>query len=455
MSLLAQSNFGSKLEEWRIYNKITWRLIPFLLLLYIISFLDRVNIGFAKLQMAKDIGLSDVAYGLGAGIFFLGYSLCEIPSNLILQRVGAKFWIARILVVWGAISTSMMLIHTPTQFWVARLLLGVAEAGFYPGIILYLTYWYPVRLRSQICALFLLGMSISGLIGSPLSGGIMHTFNGVNGWHGWQWLFLFEGSPAIIFGLVAYFYLDDGPANAEWLTECEKSLVVGELESETNRKLKAGVGHKFVHVIKNSNVWLLAFVNFSLMASVYGLSFWSPQIIQDFGVKNLFSIGLITAIPYAAACTGMILIGKHSDRTGERKWHTIWCGVLGAFGAILSAGFAHLPVVSLVGLSLATTGALAGTVTLWALPGYIFSGAALAASFALMSTIGNVGGYLAPVTLAFVRQYTGRLEYGAYSLAATMISGSLVMMLFSETRASAPTCQQPVVSGNLVEGSLS
>src|ERR1700728_474827 len=204
MSLLAKSNFGSKLEEWRIYNKITWRLIPFLLLLYVISFLDRVNIGFAKLQMAKDIGLSDVAYGLGAGIFFLGYSLCEIPSNLILQRVGAKFWIARILAVWGAISTSMMLIHTPMQFCVARLLLGVAEAGFYPGVILYLTYWYPVRLRSQICALFLLGMSISGLIGSPLSGGIMHTFNGVNGWHGWQWLFLFEGSPAIIFGLVVY-----------------------------------------------------------------------------------------------------------------------------------------------------------------------------------------------------------------------------------------------------------
>ena len=229
MSFLPLSNFENT-EQWRVYNKIAWRLMPFLLLLYIISFLDRVNVGFAKLQMSADIGLSDAAYGIGAGIFFLGYCLCEIPSNLLLQRFGAKFWIARIMVVWGIISTAMLFVQTPWQFYGMRFLLGIAEAGFYPGIILYLTYWYPARLRSQICAIFFLGIALSGVIGGPLSGWIMNTFGGLYGLHGWQWLFLLEGAPAIIFGVVSYFYLDDGPAQAKWLAAGEKSLVVSELE---------------------------------------------------------------------------------------------------------------------------------------------------------------------------------------------------------------------------------
>ena len=433
MSFLAQSNFGTK-EEWRVYNKIAWRLMPFLLLLYIISFLDRVNVGFAKLQMSGDIGLGDAAYGFGAGIFFLGYCLFEIPSNLMLQRVGAKFWIARILVVWGAISTGMMFVQTPVQFYVMRFLLGVAEAGFYPGIILYLTYWYPVRLRSQICAIFFLGIAISGVVGGPLSGWIMNTFAGVNGWHGWQWLFLLEGAPAMIFGVVTYFYLDDGPAKAKWLTSSERSLVVDELDAETRTKLAAGVGHKFGHAMKDVNMWLLSFANFALLSGVYGVSFWLPQIIKDLGVKDLFTNGLITAIPFAIACVGMIVIGKHSDRTRERKWHTALCGLVGAVGLVMSGVFAHLPLVSLIGLSLAMTGSLAGLAVMWALPGAILSGAAAAAGFALMATIGNLGGYLAPMVLGLVRQSTGRLEYGLYTMAATMVIGSILMLLVPKLR---------------------
>lgn len=445
MSFLPRSNFGTA-EEWRVYNKIAGRLLPFLLLLYVISFLDRVNVGFAKLQMSTDIGLSDAAYGLGAGIFFIGYCLCEIPSNLLLQRLGAKFWIARILVVWGIISTGMMFVNTPMQFYVMRFLLGVAEAGFYPGIILYLTYWYPARLRSQICAIFFLGIAISGVIGGPLSGWIMHTFGGVYGLYGWQWLFLLEGAPAIIFGFVTYFYLDDGPRKAAWLTNAEQTLVVNELDAETRRKMDAGLGHKFGHAMRSMNLWMLAFANFALLSGVYGVSFWLPQIIKDLGVKDLFTNGIITAIPFAAACVGMILIGKHSDRSGERKWHTVWCGVIGAAGLVLSGMFAHEPIVSLVGLSLAMTGALAGLAVMWSLPGAILSGAAAAAGFALMATVGNVGGYLAPFLLGWVRQSTGQLVYGLYAMASWMVIGALLMALLPKVGTATGRAGGPVAA---------
>jgi len=436
MSFLPRINFDTT-EQWRVYNKIAWRLMPFLLLLYIISFLDRVNVGFSKLQMSADIGLSDAAYGIGAGIFFLGYCLCEIPSNLLLQRYGAKFWIARIMVVWGVISTAMMFVQTPWQFYGMRFLLGVAEAGFYPGIILYLTYWYPARLRSQICAIFFLGIALSGVIGGPLSGWIMNTFSGVHGLAGWQWLFLLEGSPAIVFGVVSYLYLDDSPAKAKWLNGSEKALVVGELEDENRRKLAAGVGHKFSHAMRDVNVWLLAFANFALLSGVYGVSFWLPQIIKDLGVTDYLTNGVITSIPFAVASVGMVLIGKHSDRAGERKWHTAACGVLGAAGLVLSGFFAHAPIVSLFGLSLAMTGALAGLAVMWALPGTILAGAAAAAGIALMATVGNLGGYIAPITLGLVREATGHLEYGLYAMAAAMLVGAVLMLLLPNLRAAA------------------
>jgi D-galactonate transporter len=447
MSFLARSNFGT-VDEWRVYNKIAWRLMPFLLLLYIISFLDRVNVGFAKLQMSADIGLSDAAYGLGAGIFFIGYCLCEIPSNLILQRVGAKFWIARIMVVWGIVSTGMLFVHTPTQFYVMRFILGVAEAGFYPGIILYLTYWYPARLRSQICAIFFLGIAISGVIGGPLSGWIMSTFGGAYGMHGWQWLFLLEGAPAIVFGVVTYFYLDDGPRKAAWLTAGERALVVNELDGERQRQLDAGLGHKFGHAMRNANLWMLSFANFALLSGVYGVSFWLPQIIKDLGVKDLVVNGFITAIPFAVACVGMVVIGKHSDRTGERKWHTAVCGAIGAAGLVLSGLNAHEPIVSLLGLSLAMTGALAGLAVMWSLPGAILSGAAAAAGFALMATIGNVGGYLAPFMLGWVRQITGQLEYGLYAMAAWMALGAVLMALLPGLRSAAAAAIRPATAAS-------
>jgi D-galactonate transporter len=433
MNFLDRSVFKAE-PEWRAYNKIATRLLPFLILLYVISFLDRVNVGFAKLQMAADIGLSDAAYGLGAGIFFLGYCLCEIPSNLLLQRLGAKFWIARILVVWGVISVGMMFVTSPTSFYIMRFLLGVAEAGFYPGIILYLTYWFPIRLRSQISAIFFMGIPLAVIIGAPLSGWIMKTFNGDFGLAGWQWMFLLEGLPAVIGGIVAYFYLDNNPASARWLTDAEKQLVVGPLAEEERQKRAEGHGHKFSHAIKDINVWLLAFANFSLLAGLYGVTFWLPQIVRDLGVKDLLSVGLITAIPYVAAAVGMLVIGKRSDRTGERKWHMVICMLFSAGGLVLSGAFGSNPVISLLGLSISTIGTMAGFAVMWAIPSIILSGAAAAAGIALMATIGNSGGYLAPMMMGLVKQSTGRLEYGLYFMAGVVLLGALAGLLMPKLR---------------------
>lgn len=428
MQFLPRSNFQAGEEpEWLVYNKIALRLLPFLLVLYVISFLDRVNVGFAKLQMSVDIGLSDAAFGFGAGVFFLGYCVCEIPSNLALQRFGAKIWIARIMVVWGLVSVGLMFVTNETQFYVLRFLLGISEAGFYPGIILYLTYWFPERLRSQICAIFFLGIAFSGVIGGPLSGWIMQTFSGAYGLHGWQWLFLLEGLPAVFGGIVCFFYLQDGPAKAHWLTEGEKSLVIRQLAEEDARKKAAGYGHRFADAMRDPNVWLLAITNFTLLGGTYGLSFWLPQIVKDLGVNNLLMNGVLTAIPFTCAAIAMIVVGKHSDKHNERKWHTAICAFVGAAGLVLAGVFGHNPYVSLFGLSTAVAGALAGLAVMWALPGAILSGAAAAAGIALMATIGNLGGYTMPFILGWVKQLTRQVEFGLYAMAAMMVIGGLVM----------------------------
>ncbi|TBW37173.1 MFS transporter [Siculibacillus lacustris] len=449
MVFLPRSNFSESQEtEWRVYNKIAMRLLPFLLILYVISFLDRVNVGFAKLQMSVDIGLGDAAFGFGAGVFFLGYCVCEIPSNLALQRFGAKIWIARIMVVWGLVSAGLMFVTSETQFYVLRFLLGISEAGFYPGIILFLTYWFPARLRSQICAIFFLGIAFSGVIGGPLSGWIMQTFSGAYGLHGWQWLFLLEGIPAVVGGVISFFYLEDGPAKAKWLDASERALVVDALVAEEAGKRAAGYGHRFIDALRDANVWLLAITNFSLLGGTYGLSFWLPQIVKDLGVNNLLFNGLLTAIPFTCASIAMIVVGKHSDRHGERKWHTAICAFVGAGGLVLSGLFGFNPYISLFGLSVAVSGALAGLAVMWALPGTILGGAAAAAGIALMATIGNLGGYTMPFILGWVKQLTHQVEFGLYAMAAMMVIGGLVMLVIpklNQSRRAEPTFA-PVVS---------
>jgi sugar phosphate permease len=415
-------------DEAGAYNRAAWKLIPFLLVLYIISFLDRVNVGFAKLQMSADIGLSDAVFGLGAGIFFIGYAACEIPSNILLQRFGARIWISRILVVWGIISICFMFVTTPAQFLTLRFLLGIAEAGFYPGIVLYLTYWFPGKLRSQVCALFFVGIPIAGLIGAPLSGFIMKQMAGVSGFAGWQWLFLLEGLPAVIGGIVTFFYLSNGPKDAKWLTARDRDVIVPALEADEAAHRAMGHGHRLIDALTSGKVWLLAITNFTLLGGIYGISFWMPQIVKDLGVKDLLLNGVVTSIPFAVACVCMIVVGRSSDRMRERKWHIILSGAVGALGLVGGATLTT-PALALACISLGLGGALASIVVLWVLPSALLTGAANAGGLALMATIGNLGGYAAPYVVGLAKEATGRTDYGLYLMAAAMFLGTLLVQL--------------------------
>ena len=446
-NFFSRASFGSN-DEAATYNRAAWKLIPFLLILYIISFLDRVNVGFAKLQMSADIGLSDAVFGLGAGIFFIGYAACEIPSNLLLQRFGARFWIARILVVWGIISVCFMFVTTPAQFLTLRFLLGIAEAGFYPGIVLYLTYWFPSKLRSQVCALFFIGIPIAGFIGGPLSGFIMKSMAGVYGLSGWQWLFLLEGAPAIIAGIVTYFYLSNGPRDAKWLTANERNIIVPALEAEEAAHRAMGHGHRLVDALASPKVWLLAITNFTLLGGIYGISFWMPQIVKDLGVQDVFMNGVVNSIPFAVACAAMVIVGRSSDRTRERKWHIIICATIGALGLIGGATLTGTPVLALASLSLALAGALASITVLWVLPSAILTGAAAAGGIALMATIGNLGGYVAPYILGLAKEATGRLDFGLFVMSAVMILGALLVQFLPRNVSIDEAEQATVLAGH-------
>jgi MFS family permease len=303
--------------EEATYRKVTWRLAPFLMLCYVVAYLDRVNVGFAKLQMTTDLGLSDAVYGFGAGIFFLGYFIFEVPSNVILHKVGARVWIARIMVSWGVISMLTMFVTTPTMFYVMRFLLGLAEAGFFPGIILYLTYWYPAHRRGRMTTLFMTAIALSGVIGGPVSGYILKSFNGMNGWHGWQWLFLLEGVPSVIVGIMVFLMLDDRISKAKWLTNEEKELLERQVSAEEATKHDMPISQ----VLRSGRVLMFSLTYFSFVMGLYGVSFWLPTIIKATGVTDSFMIGLLSAIPFAAAVVAMVLVSRSADRRRERRWH--------------------------------------------------------------------------------------------------------------------------------------
>lgn len=426
MNLISRSTFENE-QDCRLYNRIAWRILPFLFVLYIVAFLDRVNVGFAKLQLAADIGLSDVAFGFGAGVFFLGYCLFEIPSNLMLKRVGARLWITRIMVMWGLISTSMMFVSSPTSFYVLRFLLGVAEAGFYPGVVLYLTLWLPSYAQSQGLACLSLGIGIAGVLGGPLSGWIMQTFAGIYGLAGWQWLFLLEGFPAVLLGISVYFYLDDRPGNAHWLSAEQNAKVVADLERQRIAHEHAGATHTFGSAFKHRGIWCLVFVNFALLCATYGVSFWMPQIIRSLGEQTLLQTGLISAIPFAVASVCMLIVGKHSYRTRERRWHASLSILAAAIGLALSAALHASPSLCLFSLCVAMAGSLSAFNVLWAIPGTLLTGTAAAAGIALMTTIGNIGGYASPFMMGWVKQTTGHLENGLYVLALLTFLAALAM----------------------------
>ncbi len=418
-----QAPVPSTFEE-ATYRKVAWRLIPFLLICYVVAYLDRVNVGFAKLQMLGDLKFSETVYGLGSGIFFIGYFLFEVPSNVILHRVGARVWIARIMISWGILSACMMFVATPTMFYVVRFLLGLAEAGFFPGIILYLTYWYPAHRRAKMTAFFMTAVALSGIIGGPLSGWILRDFNGINGWAGWQWMFLIEGVPSVIIGIVVLFFLDDRIAHAKWLNAEEKALLDRNIKMDNADKVDEPIGKIFA----TGRVWLMGLIYFSFVMGLYGISFWLPTIIKQTGIADALTIGLLSAIPYAFAAVSMVLVARHADATGERRWHIAIPGLLGAVGLIMSIVWRADTTLAMVALTVATMGILTTLPSFWSLPTSFLAGTGAAAGIALINSLGNLAGFVSPFAVGWLKDLTSSTNSGMYLLAGSLVVGALLTL---------------------------
>ncbi|MEO0319025.1 MAG: hypothetical protein RL404_2702 [Pseudomonadota bacterium] len=423
MEAVQNNDNGLSFEE-ATYRKVAWRLIPLLLLCYVIAYLDRVNVGFAKLQMMDELGFSNTVYGLGAGIFFVGYFLFEVPSNIILHKVGARVWIGRIMITWGFLSAAMMYVSSPEMFYVMRFLLGIAEAGFFPGIILYLTYWYPAHRRGRMTAMFMTGIALSGVIGGPLSGAIMKHAHGINGLSGWQWMFVLEGLPSVVMGVVVILALKDRIVDAHWLTEEEKTLLIGNIAAEDATK----EDHNILHVMGSGRVWLCAAIYFSYVMGLYGVSFWMPTIIKGMGYSDPLDVGLISAIPYGVSVVVMLLVAGSADRSGERRWHVAIPGLLGAVGLALSVVFAKDPALAIAALTLGLSGIMATLPLFWSLPTAFLGGAGAAAGIALINSLGNLSGFASPYAVGWLKDATGSTDAGVYLLAIGMVIGAILTL---------------------------
>ena len=413
------------ISEPVLVSKLTRRLIPFMFLLYIVSYLDRINVGFAALQLNDALKFDPAVFGAGAGIFFIGYFLFEIPSNLIMQRVGARLWIARILVTWGLVSSAMMFVTGQRSFYALRFLLGLAEAGFFPGMILYLTYWFPAEARGRAVARFMTATAIAGVIGGPVSGALL-KMDGIAGLAGWQWLFVIEGLPAVILGFVTLAYLPDGPKNSTWLTDEERAWIEAKLESEREQVMTHG--HATLgSALGSGRVWALSATYFCLIISFYGISLWLPQIIQAFsGLSNLM-VGFVSAIPYLAAAIGMVFIGRSSDRRGERRWHIAMSACVGAVG-LAAAAFLKTPAAELAALAVAAVGIWGALGPFWAFSSRMLTGTGAAAGIALINSVGNLGGFVGPYLVGVVRDRTHGFAAALLMLALFPLIGGLVTL---------------------------
>jgi ACS family tartrate transporter-like MFS transporter len=412
--------------EKRTMAKVTWRLVPFLMLCYFIAYLDRVNVGFAGASMSQDLGLSAAAFGGAAGIFFVAYFFFEVPSNLALDRFGARKWIARIMLTWGLISGAQAFVTGELSFNIVRLLLGIAEAGFFPGIIFFLTLWFPSTYRARIVGLFMFAIPISTVLGAPISGLVLNL-EGVAGLHGWQWMFLIEAAPALLMAFAVWFYLTDRPADALWLRPDESKWLQDRLEAE-RRNRESLVHLSWLRALGDPRVIALGFVYMGANIPQYGLSFFLPQIVKSFGGLGNFEIGVITALPYAVGAVGMILWGRHSDRTGERKWHTVIPFAVIVAGLGLAA-VAPSPILKMLWLCVAGFGFFSVLPVFWTLPTALLSGTAAAAGIAAVNSIGNLGGYFGPQIFGLLRDRTGADLSGLMFLAGCAVMGIVIVLV--------------------------
>ena len=411
-----------ELEE-RAYAKVTWRLVPFLCLCFVIAFLDRVNIAFAKLQMVSELGWSEQIYGFGAGIFFLAYFICEVPSNLIMHRVGARRWIARIMISWAVLTGMMAFVHSTTAFYVIRFLIGTAEAGFFPGIILYLTYWYPAKRRSRVIATFMTAIPIAGVSGGILSGWILSTFHGEAGLSGWQWLFLLECVPSLIVGIAALFYLDDGIRNAKWLDEEARSRLIANIEAEAKSKQAVSLSA----ALRRPAVWAMALAYFGAAMGQYGFGFWLPSIIKHMGVSSPMDVGLLSAVPYGFGIVAMLAVGSSADRSGEHRWRYLLPCAAAALGLVASALFSRQQAFSFGALTVACMGLQCLAPVFWRIPTSLLGGVAAAAGIALINSIANLAGFVSPYMIGWIVDRTGSTNFGLYVIAAFLLLSAVIV----------------------------
>ena len=416
--------------EKRTIRKITWRIVPFIMILYLIAYIDRVNIGFAVITMKEDLGFTSSILGFGAGIFFLGYFLFEVPSNIILHKVGARIWIARVMVTWGIIAGGMAFIESSTSFYVMRFLLGIAEAGFFPGIILYLSFWFPARNRAGVIALFMAAAPIATAIGSPISAALLEM-HGIMGLAGWQWMFLIEALPAVILGVVVFFYMTDRPEKATWLKQDERDWLVKTMQAENAGK-DSHQHHSIIRGLANPRVLALALVYFGTSAGLYTLGIWAPQIIKELGVSSM-TVGLLNAIPPIVSVVAMILWSRHSDKTNERTWHVALACITAAIGLVIAAGTGS--VIGLIAaLTIVNVGISCSKPPLWSMPTLFLSGAAAATGIATINSIGNLGGFAGPAMIGWVKDQTGSFTGGLYFVAGLLILSTVITLVLSFTQ---------------------
>ncbi len=417
----------SEINSGAVMGKVTRRLIPFLFLLYIVNILDRINVGFASLRMLADLGMSEQAYGLGAGLFYIGYFIFEVPSNLILSRMGARRWIARILISWGLISCAMAMVQGKWGFYGLRLLLGFAEAGFFPGIILYLTYWFPARQRAREVSCFMIGSPVAGIISGPVSGAILEHMHQLGGLASWQWLFLIEGAPAVLLGVIALCYLTDRPEQANWLKPEERDWLVRRMAGE---ELERGRRHgaDLLRALREPRLWLLILLYFTLAAGTNTMGFYLPKLIRGrFPGSSDQTVGLLSMIPSACAIVAMILVGSHSDRTGERRWHVAMPAFVAAAGWVVAA-WSPTPEGALAALSVTMAAMLSTLAPYWSLPTAFLSGTAAAGGIAFINSLGNLGGFAGPYLLGSTHQWTGSFEIGMTVLGSVLFLGGLLAL---------------------------
>jgi ACS family tartrate transporter-like MFS transporter len=410
-----------------VLRRVSWRLMPFLFALYVFAYLDRVNLSYAALSIRRELGFSDTVYGAGAGLFFISYALFEVPSNLVLLRLGPRRWIAIIMTTWGVLSTCMALVHTPHSFYLIRFLLGAAEAGFFPGIVLYLTYWFPLAQRARAIARFMTATAVAGIIGAPFST-LLLRLDGVAHIAGWKWLFVGEGLPSIVLGCCVLFVLTDRPEDADWLSIPERQWLLAEVKAHEPQSATTAGTH-LLHAFRNGTVWLLASIYFAISVGLYGLSLWLPVVVKNLSHAADLRVIALTAIPYLLAAVAMLLVARSSDRSGERKWHLCACLAGGAIAFLLSAALVN-PLLAITALFVAAAGIWGGFGPFWALPTGMLRGAAAAGGIALINSIGALGGFCGPYLMGRVSDLThsfraALLVCSALLLLAAMVAAAL------------------------------